>query len=127
MPTALLACSEVGRPNAGLTIDVGHTLAAGGNMARDLDMALRGDRLFNVHTNDNYGTWDDDMIVGSVAPDRVPGDVLRRWPGAATTAGSRSTSSPTGRTSSRPCGESVLYMEKYAALVEKIGVDRLTG
>ena len=26
----------------------------------------RSDRLFNVHVNDNYGTWDDDMIVGSV-------------------------------------------------------------
>jgi xylose isomerase len=27
---------------------------------------LFGDRLFHVHINDNYRSWDDDMIVGSV-------------------------------------------------------------
>jgi xylose isomerase len=25
-----------------------------------------GNRLFHMHFNDNHGTWDDDMIVGSV-------------------------------------------------------------
>ncbi len=64
--TALLACFEIDCDNAGLTVDVGHTLQAGGNMARDLDMALKYDRLFHVHVNDNYASWDDDMIVGSV-------------------------------------------------------------
>ena len=66
VPTALLACQEIGCENLGLTVDVGHTLQAGGNMARDLDMAAKYNRLFNIHINDNYGVWDDDMIVGSV-------------------------------------------------------------
>ena len=64
VPTALPLCAEVNRNNLGLTLDVGHTLQVGGNMARDLDMALETDRLFNIHANDNYGTWDEDMIVG---------------------------------------------------------------
>jgi len=126
VPTALLACAEVGRPNAGLTIDVGHTLAAGGNMARDLDMALRAGRLFNVHTNDNYGTWDDDMIVGSVHLIEFLEmfHVLARrgydgWISVDIF--------PYREDQFAAMRESVLYMKKYAALVEKIGVDRLTG
>ena len=27
---------------------------------------MYGDRLKHIHINDNYGMWDDDMIVGSV-------------------------------------------------------------
>jgi len=29
-------------------------------------MAMHYKALYNLHTNDNYGVWDDDMIVGSV-------------------------------------------------------------
>lgn len=126
VPTALLACAEIGRPNAGLTIDVGHTLAAGGNMARDLDMALRSKRLFNVHTNDNYGTWDDDMIVGSVH--------LIEFLEMFYVLGRRGYDGwisvdifPYRENQFEAVRESVLYMERFAALVAKIGIERLTG
>jgi xylose isomerase len=124
VPTALLACSEVGRPNLGLTIDVGHTLAAGGNMARDLDMALRSQRLFNVHANDNYGAWDDDMIVGSVHLIEFLEmfHVLKKR----AYAGWISVDIfPYRENQFEAVRESILYMEKFSALVDRIGMDRL--
>jgi xylose isomerase len=124
VPTALLACSEIGRKNAGLTVDVGHTLAAGGNMARDLDMALRSDRLFNVHVNDNYGTWDDDMIVGSV---HLIEFLEMFW--VLKKRGYAGWISvdifPYRENQFEAVRESILYMERFAALVEKIGTARL--
>ena len=124
VPTALLACSEIGRPNVGLTIDVGHTLAAGGNMARDLDMALLQKRLFNVHANDNYGTWDDDMIVGSVHLIEFLEmfHVLEKrgyegWISVDIF--------PYRENQFEAVRESILYMKRFSALVEKIGLSRL--
>jgi len=126
VPTALLACEEVDRPNIGLTIDVGHTLAAGGNMARDIEMALRSNRLFNIHTNDNYGTWDDDMIVGSVhfIEFLEMFYVLSRRGYAGWVSVDIF---PYRENQFEAVRESVLYMEHFAALVGKIGVDRLTA
>ena len=63
----LLLAQRIGAPNAGVTIDTGHSLFAGENVAESAVMlAAYGDKLFHLHFNDNYGYWDDDMIVGSV-------------------------------------------------------------
>lgn len=66
VPTALLIADETKRPNVGVTIDVGHVLVEFRNMAQAVATAARRQRLFHLHINDNYGGWDDDMIVGSV-------------------------------------------------------------
>jgi sugar phosphate isomerase/epimerase len=124
VPTALLLCSEVNRENLGLTIDVGHTLQAGGNMARDLDMALKSNRLFNVHTNDNYGAWDDDMIVGSV---RMV-EYLEMFYVLAKRGYDSWISVdifPYRENQFEAVRESILHMDTYAKLVEKIGVEKL--
>jgi xylose isomerase len=124
VPTALLACSEIGRKNAGITLDVGHTLAAGGNMARDLEMALKSDRLFNIHVNDNYGTWDDDMIVGSV---HLIEFLEMFWVLQKRGYGGWISVDifPYRENQFEAVRESILYMERFGALVEKIGVARL--
>lgn len=63
----LLVARETGMPNVGVTIDTGHSLAGGENMAEAAVMlADFGGKLFHLHFNDNYRSWDDDMIVGSV-------------------------------------------------------------
>ncbi len=63
----LLVAREAGLPNVGVTIDTGHVLAAGENMAEASALLSDfGGRLFHLHFNDNYRSWDDDMIVGSV-------------------------------------------------------------
>ena len=63
---ALLLVKEVDRGNVGVLVDVGHALAAGENPAESIALVGRENKLFYVHFNDNYGVWDDDMMVGSV-------------------------------------------------------------
>lgn len=63
---ALLVAQEVGLPNVGVTIDVGHAFVAYENVAESVVLLSRAGKLFHMHMNDNYRLWDDDMIVGSV-------------------------------------------------------------
>lgn len=62
----LLLSLEVDRPNVGVCIDTGHTLMGAENLAEVASLLMRHRKLFHLHCNDNYRTWDDDMIVGSV-------------------------------------------------------------
>ena len=63
----LLLAQEIGLANVGVTIDTGHSLVAGENIAEAAALLSKsGDKLFHMHFNDNYRFWDDDMIVGSV-------------------------------------------------------------
>lgn len=59
MGDALLLCLETGRKNVGVTIDTGHSLYAGENIAEAVVLAsCAGGRLMHMHFNDNYGYWD---------------------------------------------------------------------
>ncbi len=63
----LLMALETGLANVGVCIDVGHALMASENVAESAVLLNEnGGRLFHMHFNDNYRTWDDDMIVGSL-------------------------------------------------------------
>ncbi len=63
----LLMAQETGCKNVGVCIDVGHSLMAYENVAEAVVLLQHyGQRLFHMHFNDNYRSWDDDMIVGSV-------------------------------------------------------------
>ncbi len=63
----LLVAKETGMPNVGVTIDTGHSFVAGENVAESaVLLSDYGKKLFHMHFNDNYRSWDDDMIVGSV-------------------------------------------------------------
>ena len=67
MADTILAAKETGCKNVGITIDTGHSFVAGENVAEAVVLAKRaGNLLFHMHFNDNHGSWDDDMIVGSV-------------------------------------------------------------
>jgi xylose isomerase len=63
---ALLIVNEVNRDNFGCVLDYGHSLFAGENPSESLRLFDRAGKLFNVHFNDAYGNWDDDLIAGSV-------------------------------------------------------------
>jgi xylose isomerase len=52
--------------NVGVLLDVGHALAAGENMAEAAALLADYGRLDYVHLNDNYRSWDDDMMFASV-------------------------------------------------------------
>ena len=63
---ALSACLLTGCPNVGVTLDVGHALNAGENLAEVVSLLISQNRLFHLHLNDNYLIADDDMPIGSV-------------------------------------------------------------
>lgn len=63
---SLLMCEEVGLPNLGVIIDIGHALFGGENPAESVALANKYGRLFHIHLNDNYRQADDDLILGTV-------------------------------------------------------------
>ena len=63
---ALCLVKEADRKNLGVVMDYGHSLFAGENPAEALCFLDHAGKLFNVHFNDAYGKWDDDLIAGSV-------------------------------------------------------------
>lgn len=122
--TALLICSEVGCSNLGVTIDIGHTLQAGQNIAQNIEMASRNNRLFNIHVNDNYGVWDDDMIVGSVHLmeylEMMYSLTKVKYNGWITVD-----IFPFRENSLDATRESVAFMKKYAELINRIGFENI--
>lgn len=67
MADTLLVCVQTGCENVGVTIDTGHAFLGGENAAESVVLAKQaGNKLFHMHFNDNYKSWDDDMIVGSI-------------------------------------------------------------
>lgn len=63
----LAVCLEVGLPNLGANLDIGHCFAAQEAPAEAAAMLARHDRLFYIHSSDNPGDGGDwDMISGSV-------------------------------------------------------------
>ena len=55
-----------GLDNVGVLLDVGHALAAGENIAEAAALLCQHGKLDYLHLNDNYRSWDDDMMVGAV-------------------------------------------------------------
>ncbi len=66
MGRTLHLCNQVGLPNVGVTMDVGHALGARETPAAMACLAHDAGRLFYVHFNDNDRAWDWDMLPGSV-------------------------------------------------------------
>ena len=62
---ALFVLAKLNRPNLGLTLDYGHSLAALENPAEAAVMAMRENRLKQIHINDNRREWDLDLVPGS--------------------------------------------------------------
>jgi len=124
--TALLMSLETGKDNVGLTIDVGHVYQSGMNVSQNIEVAHKYGKMFNFHVNDNYGTWDDDMIFGSVRfleslemfytlekigyDKYLSVDIF-----------------PYREDSIKATRESLMYMKKYHEMVNKIGIERLSN
>jgi xylose isomerase len=63
----LHVCAEVGEPNLGANLDIGHSFAAHESPAEAAALLASKGRLFYIHTNDNTGDGGDwDMISGTV-------------------------------------------------------------
>jgi xylose isomerase len=66
MGESLIAVSDVGAANFGVTLDYCHLLMAHENPAFAASLALQRGKLFGVHINDGYGPADDGLMVGTV-------------------------------------------------------------
>lgn len=62
----ILLIKELGLPNIGVTLDVGHSLYGGETAAEALSMLHYYDIRTYLHMNDNYRNWDWDLIPGTV-------------------------------------------------------------
>jgi len=63
---AILITKLVDRPNVGINIDTGHAFNAQENPAESVFLAAKYSKLLHLHIDDNYGEWDNDLVVGSV-------------------------------------------------------------
>ncbi len=66
MAGTLLMIEKLGLDNVGIAMDYGHSFMGGENPAEAVALChLYGGKLLAIHMNDNYGSWDDDLIAGS--------------------------------------------------------------
>lgn len=63
---AMALINDVGAPNLGAAIDVGHSLMAQENLSESLALLDLHDRLYQIHLNENYKDSDPDMIFGTI-------------------------------------------------------------
>ena len=68
LATTLLALSEAGNANLGVTLDFAHVLYADEMPAMVAAMIARHSKLLGVHLNDGYAKRDDGLMVASVHP-----------------------------------------------------------
>lgn len=64
----LLGIEKIGLPNVGILLDFGHAIFGGESAADSAQMAIDYGRLFGMDVNDNYRSWDDDLVAGSLHP-----------------------------------------------------------
>lgn len=122
--TALLMSAESGRKNLGVSVDVGHVLYANANMAAAVTLCAERGRLFHMHTNDCLGYWDDDMILGSVR--FIEFIELCHALRKADYQGWCSVDIFPNRENAFDCArESVLYLDMFDSMVDRIGIDVL--
>lgn len=64
----LLGIEKIGLPNIGILLDFGHALFGGESPADSAQLAIDYGRLFGMDVNDNFRSWDDDLVAGSLHP-----------------------------------------------------------
>ena len=118
--STLLMVKEIGAANCGVTIDYGHAQVAYENVAESVAVLKKyGDKLFHLHMNDNYGFWDDDMMVGSIHT--IPFIEMFYW--LKRTGYNRWISTdqyPYREDGRNAVNESVRWMEAYVKAVDKL-------
>ncbi len=61
----LCLIKDIGIPNLGITVDIGHSIYGNENPAEAISLIAHNGIPFYVHSNDNDGTWDWDYMVAS--------------------------------------------------------------
>lgn len=125
--STLLMIQQINLPNLGVTIDYGHGSVAGENLAESVAILKKyGNRLFHVHMNDNYGSWDDDMITGSIHT--IPFIEFFYWLKKTGYEGFISTDQYPYREDGRDaCNESVRWFDVFESMVDRIDEQKINA
>ncbi len=118
----LLVVNAISMPNVGVTIDTGHAFMAYENVAESIAiLKMAGDKLFHMHFNDNYTSWDDDMIVGSIhLPEYFE---MLYWLQKTGYAGWYSMDQyPYREDGYQAVRSSVLFLQKLQAILDRVGM-----
>ncbi len=126
MADTLLMCLETKCPNVGVCIDTGHSFNAGESVGEAIVLAKRmgggyadtAGRLFHMHFNDNHGTWDDDMIVGTTHSTTYI-ETLYWLDRCGYTSWLSMDQYPYREDAAGAIGESILWLIQYDAIVQK--------
>ena len=62
----MMLLNDVGLPNIGFALDVGHAFLAGENPAETLSIIDSHEKLYEIHFDDNYKDADPDMMFGVI-------------------------------------------------------------
>ncbi|WP_320128629.1 sugar phosphate isomerase/epimerase family protein [uncultured Sphaerochaeta sp.] len=118
--STLLMVQAVNRKNLGVTIDYGHATTAYENVAESIAvLKMYGDKLFHLHMNDNYGYWDDDMILGSIHS--IPFVEMCYWIKKTNYAGWISTDQYPYREDGRDaCNETISWLKIFFDIVNRM-------
>ncbi len=122
---SLLVANHLGMDNVGVCIDTGHAFLAYENVGESVALLkLFGDKLFHMHFNDNYGSWDDDMIVGSIhLPEYFE---MLYWMEKTGYSGWFSMDQyPYREDGYGAIRSSVLFIQKMHGLLDKVGLDKV--
>lgn len=125
MAGTLLMIEKTGLTNVGIAMDYGHSFFAGENPAEAVAILdMYGGKLMAIHMNDNYGSWDDDMIAGSV--NTVPYLEFIYWLRRTGYEGYITFDQFPYREESREAvNESALWFDYLESLIDKIGMDEI--
>ncbi len=123
--TALHLVNSVAAPHVGVLFDMGHAFMAQENLGESVFLLAQAARLFHVHFNDNYGRWDDDMVVGSLHV--MPFVEAVYWLKRVGYDGWRSIDLfPYREDPDVAVLQSIRFVQRVDALVDEIGMDTLT-
>lgn len=118
----LLVVNAIGMDNVGVTIDTGHAFMAYENVSESIAiLKMADDKLFHMHFNDNYTSWDDDMIVGSIhLPEYLE---MLFWLQKTDYSGWYSMDQyPYREDGYQAVRSSVLYLQKLQAILDRVGM-----
>jgi len=123
----LLVAQEVGLSNVGVTIDVGHALAAYEDVGESIAVLDRaGHKLFHMHLNDNYRLWDDDMIVGSIHT--IEYLEIMYWLDRIDYQGFLSLDQyPYREDPDRAIAESIQWLRAFRKAIDRMGIEAITS
>lgn len=119
----LLLVNAIDMPNVGVTIDTGHAFMAYENVAESIViLQMAGNKLFHMHFNDNYTSWDDDMIVGSIhLPEYLE---MLYWLQKTGYSGWYSMDQyPYREDGYQAVRSSVLYLQKLQSILDRVGMN----